>query len=182
VLLSDREISSYIEGGEIGITPFDKSLVQPSSLDMRLGSNFRVMEPGERAVDTKAVEDFTDFVPCDYGDCFVLSPGDFVLARTMEEIGLPDFITAKLEGKSSLARLGLVLHATAGFIDPGFHGTITLELSLVSPRPLILYPGQKIGQVCFYTMTSPSMRPYGSPELGSKYMHQSEATVSRYIT
>lgn len=182
MLLSDREIASYIEGGEIGITPFDKSLVQPSSLDMCLGPDFRVMEPGSHPVDTKAVTDYTRLVECDYGQAFVLHPGQFVLAQTKEYIGLPDFITAKLEGKSSLARLGLVLHATAGFIDPGFQGTITLELSLVSPRPLILYPGQKIGQVCFYTMTSPALVPYGTPSLGSKYMNQSEPTASRYVT
>lgn len=182
MLLSDREILSYIEGGEIGISPFDRSLVQPSSLDMRLGPHFRVMEPGVRPIDTRAVEDYTEFFPCIYGESFILHPGQFVLAQTHETIGLPDFVTAKLEGKSSLARLGLVLHATAGFIDPGFEGTITLELSLVSPRPLILYPGQKIGQVCFYTMSSPAMTPYGSPSLGSKYQGQSEPTASRYVT
>lgn len=182
MLLSDREIAAAIERGDIGISDFDPALVQPSSLDMRLGADFRIMNPGIEPIDTAQITDYTMHAPCGYGESFTLYPGQFVLAQTHERIALPPHITAKLEGKSSLARLGLVLHATAGFIDPGFEGTITLELCLVSPRPLVLHPGMKIGQVCFYAMTSPARTPYGSPVLGSKYQGQDAPTASRYVT
>jgi dCTP deaminase len=182
VLLSDREIYAAIENGDVTLDPYDPQLIQPSSLDMRLGDNFRVMTTGPEAIDTHRITDWTKFVPCEEGDLFVLRPGDFVLAQTLERITLPSWMAAKLEGKSSLGRLGLELHATAGFIDPGFHGTITLELSLVSPRPLILYPGMKIGQLAFYSLSSPAMKPYGTPSLGSHYQGQDGPTASRYGT
>jgi dCTP deaminase len=180
VLLSDREIYSAIENGDVLIDPYDADLIQPSSLDMRLGDDFRVMTAGPEAIDPRAVTDWTKYVLCEQGDLFVLRPGEFVLAQTLERVGLPAWMAAKLEGKSSLGRLGLELHATAGFIDPGFHGTITLELSLVSPRPLILYPGMKIGQLAFYSLSSPAMKPYGTAGLGSHYQDQEGPTISRY--
>lgn len=182
MLLSDREIFASIENGDVTIDPYDPQLIQPSSLDMRLGDNFRVMTAGPEAIDPRNVTDWTKFRSCAEGDLFVLRPGDFVLAQTLERLSLPSWMAAKLEGKSSLGRLGLELHATAGFIDPGFCGTITLELSLVSPRPLILYPGMKIGQLAFYSLSSPAMKPYGSAGLGSHYQDQVGPTASRFGT
>lgn len=180
MLLSDREIYAAIENGDVTLDPYDADLIQPSSLDMRLGEDFRVMTPGPQAIDPRNITDWTKYVPCEEGDLIVLHPGDFVLAQTLERLSLPSWIAAKLEGKSSLGRLGLELHATAGFIDPGFCGTITLELSLVSPRSLILYPGMKIGQLAFYSLSSPAMKPYGSAGLGSHYQDQTGPTASRY--
>lgn len=179
MLLSDRDIRSNITRGDLGVRPLDHNLIQPSSLDVRLGDGLRVMTPGD-PIETRNVLDYTVPVPFDEVEPFTLVPGQFVLAQTLENIELPDFLAAKLEGKSSLARLGLVVHATAGFIDPGFRGTVTLELSLCSPRPLTLYYGMKIGQLCFFAMSTPAERPYGTASLDSKYQGQIGATPSRY--
>lgn len=170
----------YIADGLIKVEPFDENLVQPSSLDVRLGEGLRVFTAGQEPVDPGQQWDYSVPVSFRTGATFILHPDDFVLAQTVERISLPREIAAKVEGKSSLGRLGLLLHATAGFIDPGFDGTITLELSLTSPRALLLRPGMKIGQLCFFQLTSPAQRPYGSAGLGSKYQGQNEPTPSRY--
>lgn len=174
MILSDQDIAAAVKTGEIGIDPFDPDLIQPSSIDVRLGRGFRAMLPGDDRIDPTDLVDHT--VPMDPNH-FTLFPGNFVLAHTLETVSLPPHLAAKLEGKSSLGRLGLVLHATAGFIDPGFTGTITLELSLSSPRPLLLRPGMKIGQLCFFRMSSPAETPYG--ERGA-YQGQDGPTPSRY--
>lgn len=181
MLLSDRDLRRYTADGLIKVEPFDDTLVQPSSLDVRLGEGLRVLVGGEEPIDPTQRQDHSVPLSFQLGSVFILHPGDFVLAQTMERIHLPDEIAAKVEGKSSLGRLGLLLHATAGFIDPGFEGTITLELSLTSPRALILRPGMKIGQLCFFQLSSPAMRPYGSTGLGSKYQGQDGPTASRYF-
>lgn len=178
-----------LELGDIEISPYDDSLVQPASIDLRLGSSFRLMRPVVAppvpnlvldAIDTRAMTDETDPVYPGLNGRVAIEPGDFLLASTLERIKVPDYLAAKVEGKSSLGRIGLLLHATAGFIDPGFEGTVTLELSVVAPRPLILYTGMKIGQICFFRLSSPAEKPYGSEGLGSRYQGQTEATVSRY--
>lgn len=171
----------YAADGLIKVEPFDESLVQPSSLDVRLGEGLRVLVAGEEPIDPMERIDYSVPISFQLGATFILHPGDFVLAQTMERIHLPDEVAAKVEGKSSLGRLGLLLHATAGFIDPGFEGTITLELSLTSPRALVLRPGMKIGQLCFFQLTSPAVKPYGSVGLGSKYQGQDGPTPSRYF-
>lgn len=178
MLLSDRDIASTHDRGDLEIEPFEQKLIQPSSLDVRLGAGLRMMRGG--LIDTRDIKDRTEEIDFDKSHPFVIHPGEFVLAQTLERIKLPDYLAAKLEGKSSLARLGLILHATAGFIDPGFDGTITLELSVSSPNALCLYYGQKIGQLCFFTMSSPAQFPYGHEKLGSHYQHQKGATPSRY--
>lgn len=181
-----------LDRGDIGIDPLDPALVQPASIDLRLGDSFRIMHPAppaERlqagsvhygAIDTRAMTDETYPLKPGADGRLLIAPGDFILANTLERIKVPDYLAAKVEGKSSLGRIGLLLHATAGFIDPGFEGTVTLELSVVAPRPLVLYTGMKIGQICFFVLTNPAVRPYGSEGLGSKYQGQQEATVSRY--
>lgn len=175
MILSDRDIAAAIKSGEIGIDPFDPDLIQPSSLDVRLGHGLRVMRAG-MTIDPKNLVDHT--VPISFTALpFTVQPGDFLLAQTMETITLPPNLAAKLEGKSSLGRLGLVLHATAGFVDPGFSGTLTLEISLTSPSRLILYPGMRIGQLCFFQMTSPAETPY---DQRGTYLRQDGPTPSRY--
>ena len=175
MILSDQDIAAAVKTGEIGIDPFDADLIQPSSLDLRLGKGLRVTRPGH-TVDPANLVDYT--VPITFDDQpFTLHPGDFILGHTLERVTLPAHLAAKLEGKSSLGRLGLILHATAGFIDPGFDGTITLEITLVSPNKLILYPGMKIGQLCFFRMASPAVAPYNQR---GNYLGQDGPTPSRY--
>lgn len=175
MILSDRDISAAIKSGEVGVDPFDPELIQPSSLDVRLGKGLRVMRAGQ-TIDPKNLVDHT--IPISFTVLpFVVQPGDFLLAQTMERITLPANLAAKLEGKSSLGRLGLVLHSTAGFVDPGWDGTLTLEISLSSPSRLILYPGMRIGQLCFFRMTSAAETPYD--QKGS-YLRQEGPTPSRY--
>lgn len=169
----------YITNGSIGLDPYDDKMIQPASLDMRLGENFLIMDHGGH-IDTRDVQLHTHEVPCRFGEPFILDPGMFALAQTWETISLPSNIAAKLEGKSSLGRLGLLLHATAGFIDPGFTGSITLELTVCSRRSLVLYPGMKIGQLAFFSLSSPALVPYGDPSLASRYQGQSGPTASRY--
>jgi len=181
VLLSDRDITAQLAEGRIGLDPYDASLVQPSSIDVRLDKFFRLFDNHKYPHIDPAVDqpDLTRLVETDPDEAFVLHPGEFVLGSTFEVVTLPDDIAARLEGKSSLGRLGLLTHSTAGFIDPGFSGHVTLELSNVATLPIKLWPGMKIGQLCFFRLSSPSEHPYGSEKYGSRYQGQRGPTPSR---
>ena len=181
MLLSDRDISSELASGRITLAPSEPSMVQPSSVDVRLDRYFRLFDNHKYAVIDPAEEqpDLTRLIEVDSAEGFILHPGEFVLGSTFELVGLPDDIAARLEGKSSLGRLGLLTHSTAGFIDPGFEGHITLELSNVSTLPIRLWPGMKIGQLCFFRLSSPAERPYGSGATNSRYLGQRGPTASR---
>jgi len=181
MIFSDRTIREAIRDGRISIDPFDSDLVQPSSVDVRCDHRFRVFENHRYPlIDPKAVQsDLTKEVRASEDSPFILHPGEFVLGTTLEAIRLGDDVVARLEGKSSLGRLGLLIHSTAGFIDPGFQGQVTLELSNVANLPIAIYPEMKIGQVSFYQMTTAAEHPYGSAALGSKYQGQSGPTASR---
>jgi len=181
LIFSDRSIREAIESGLIQIDPFEPSFVQPSSVDLRVGNGFRVFVNHRYSqIDPRAPQsDLTQLVEVDVEEPFMLHPGEFVLGSTLERVKLGDDVVARLEGKSSLGRLGLLIHSTAGFIDPGFEGHITLELSNVATLPIAIYPEMKIGQISFYQMTTAADFPYGSPELGSKYQGQSGPTASR---
>jgi dCTP deaminase len=182
MILSDRTIREAIDAGRITIDPYEPKNVQPSSIDIRLDRYFRVFRNHTaRVIDVKEnQEDLTELVEIGPDDCFMLHPGEFVLGATAERIGLADDLVARIEGKSSLGRLGLLIHSTAGFIDPGFDGHITLELANVANLPITLYPMMKIGQVSFLNMTTPAEHPYGSSSIGSKYQGQRGPTPSRY--
>jgi dCTP deaminase len=182
LVLSDHTIRSEIEGGRIVIDPYDEGLVQPSSIDVRVDRKFRVFHNSRHPyIDVrKPMEDLTELVEVAGDAPFVLHPGEFVLGQTLECVTLPDDIVARLEGKSSLGRLGLLIHSTAGFIDPSWHGNLTLELSNVANLPITIYHGMPIGQISFMRMDRPVDRPYGSDEAGSKYQGQDEPTPSRY--
>ncbi|MCS3781387.1 dCTP deaminase [Tsukamurella ocularis] len=181
MLLSDRDIRAHVESGRLGIDPFDPQMVQPSSVDVRLDGLFRVFNNTRYThIDPKQRQDeLTTLVEPDEGEPFVLHPGEFVLGSTLEVCSLPDDLAGRLEGKSSLGRLGLLTHSTAGFIDPGFSGHITLELSNVANLPITLWPGMKIGQLCLFRLTSPAETPYGSSAVGSKYQGQRGPTPSK---
>src|ERR1700726_1088727 len=181
VLLSDRDLRAEIAAGRLGIDPFDDALVQPSSVDVRLDTLFRVFNNTRYThIDPARQQDeLTSLVEPAEGEPFVLHPGEFVLGSTLEMCTLPDDLAGRLEGKSSLGRLGLLTHSTAGFIDPGFSGHITLELSNVATLPIKLWPGMKIGQMCFFRLSSPTERPYGSSEYSSRYQGQRGPTASR---
>ncbi len=181
VLLSDRDIRAEIDAGRLGIDPFDPSLVQPSSVDVRLDGLFRVFNNTRYThIDPAQQQDeLTSLVESEPGVPFVLHPGEFVLGSTMELCSLPDDLAGRLEGKSSLGRLGLLTHSTAGFIDPGFTGHITLELSNVANLPITLWPGMKIGQLCLLRLSSAAENPYGSASVGSKYQGQRGPTPSK---
>jgi dCTP deaminase len=180
VIFSDRSIREAIESGSIQIDPFEPSHVQPSSVDLRVGDGFRVFVNHKYSeIDPRSPqEDLTQLVEVGE-EAFMLHPGEFVLGSTLERVKLGEDVVARLEGKSSLGRLGLLIHSTAGFIDPGFEGHITLELSNVATLPIAIYPGMRIGQISFYQMTTPAEFPYGSPQLGSKYQGQTGPTASR---
>ena len=182
MVLSDRSIRRLVADGRIGIDPFDDSLVQPSSVDVRVDRYFRVFRNSRYPfIDVKKpMEDLTELVEIDGDEPFILHPGEFVLGSTLERVTLPDDLVARLEGKSSLGRLGLLIHSTAGFIDPGWDGHVTLELSNVANLPLTIYYGMKIGQLSFVEMTEAAESPYGSSKLGSKYRGQTGPTPSRY--
>jgi dCTP deaminase len=182
MILSDRTIREQLAAGRIVIDPLDDACIQPSSVDLRLDRLFRVfLNHTMPVIDVKKnLEDLTRLVEIDEGDAFILHPGEFVLGSTAESVGLPDDLVARIEGKSSLGRLGLLIHSTAGFVDAGFSGHITLELSNVANLPITLYPGMKIGQVSFLQMTTPADVPYGSAKVGSKYQGQRGPTPSRY--
>lgn len=181
VLLSDHDIRSAIDSAELAIEPFDAALIQPSSVDVRLDKFFRVFNNSRYThIDPKEeMPDLTTLVEVEEGDAFVLHPGEFVLGATLEKFTLPSHLAGRLEGKSSLGRLGLLTHSTAGFIDPGFSGYITLELSNVANLPITLWPGMKVGQLALFKMTSPADVPYGSGQLGSKYQGQRGPTPSK---
>ena len=181
MVFSDVTIKEAVALGRIVIDPFDGTMVQPSSVDVRCDRFFRVFENHRHPIiDPRAAqEDLTTLVEASEAEPFILHPGEFVLGTTLEVIGLADDIVARLEGKSSLGRLGLLIHSTAGFIDPGFKGQVTLELSNVANLPIVIYPRMAIGQISFYQMTTPAEAPYGSEGLGSKYMNQAGPTASR---
>jgi len=181
MILSDRTIREELAAGRIAIDPLDESCIQPSSVDLRLDKLFRVfLNHTMPVIDVKQnLEDLTRLVEIDDGDAFILHPGEFVLGSTSEQVTLPDDLVARIEGKSSLGRLGLLIHSTAGFIDAGFSGHITLELSNVGPLVLTLAAGMLIGQLVFEPMSSRVDRPYGSPGLGSHYQGQRGPTEAR---
>jgi len=181
MLLSDRDIRAEITAGRVAVEPFTESMVQPSSVDVRLDRFFRVFENHKYSVIDPSIEqsELTREVVVEPNEHFILHPGEFVLASTYEVITLPDDIAGRLEGKSSLGRLGLLTHSTAGFIDPGFSGHITLELSNVANLPVKLFPGMKIGQLCLIKLSSPAEHPYGSAVYASRYQGQRGPTASR---
>ena len=181
MLLSDRDLRKEIDSGRLGLDPWDSAMLQPSSIDVRLDRFFRVFQNSRYThIDPSIQQDeLTSPVETGEGDNFVLHPGEFVLGSTFEQVSLPDDLAGRLEGKSSLGRLGLLTHSTAGFIDPGFTGHVTLELSNVATLPILLWPGMKIGQMCFFRLSSASEHPYGSSEYGSRYQGQRGPTASR---
>ena len=181
MLLSDRDIRAAIDQGRITLEPYDAEMVQPSSVDVRIDRYFRVFENHRYPHIDPSVEqaELTRLVEPDGDEPFILHPGEFVLGSTYEVVSLPDDVSARLEGKSSLGRLGLLTHSTAGFIDAGFSGHVTLELSNVATLPIKLWPGMKIGQLCFFRLTSPAEAPYGSGAQGSRYQGQRGPTPSR---
>jgi len=181
VLLSDRDIKAELGSGRIALEPFELEMVQPSSVDVRLDRFFRLFDNHKYPFIDPAIDqpELTRLVEVDADQPFILHPGEFVLGSTFELVSLPDDVAARLEGKSSLGRLGLLTHSTAGFIDPGFSGHVTLELSNVATLPIKLWPGMKIGQMCFFRLTSPAERPYGSAEYSSRYQGQRGPTASR---
>ena len=181
MLLSDRDIRAELDSGRVGLDPYDPAMIQPSSIDVRLDRFFRLFDNHKYPVIDPAQDqpDLTRLVEVEGDDPFVLHPGEFVLGATYEAVTLPDDVAARLEGKSSLGRLGLLTHSTAGFIDPGFTGHVTLELSNVATLPITLWPGMKIGQLCFFRLSSPAEHPYGSAQYGSRYQGQRGPTASR---
>ncbi len=182
MVLSDRSIREALEQGRVGIDPYEDSLLQPSSVDLRIAPSFRVFHNNRYPfIDVRErQEGLTELVEVEGDEPFILHPGEFVLGATWERVRLADDLVARLEGKSSLGRLGLLIHSTAGFIDPGFDGHITLELSNVATLPIAIYPQMKIGQISFLQMTTAADEPYGSAGLGSKYQGQREPTESAY--
>ncbi|MCW2611999.1 MAG: dCTP deaminase [Actinomycetota bacterium] len=181
MLLSDHDLQAEIAAGRLALEPYEPGLVQPSSIDVRLDRMFRVFNNVKYTHIDPSIQqdDLTTEVEAPDGDPFVLHPGEFVLGSTLEVVTLPDDLAARLEGKSSLGRLGLVTHSTAGFIDPGFSGHVTLELSNLANLPITLWPGMKIGQICVFRLSSPADHPYGSTKYGSRYQGQRGPTPSR---
>ena len=183
MILSDKDLRAEIAQGRIVIEPYDDSCVQPSSIDVKVSNLFRVFRNHTAGViDVKKdLTELTELIEIQPDGVFMLHPGEFVLGSTLERVGVPNDLVGRVEGKSSLGRLGLLIHSTAGFIDAGFDGHVTLELANVANLPITLYPGMKIGQVSFMKMTSPAERPYGSGASGSKYQGQRGPTPSRYF-
>lgn len=181
MLLSDRDIAKLCASGEIEIDPYNPQMIQPASIDVRLDRYFRLFDNHKYSVIDPALpqDDLTHLVDVGQSAPFVLHPGEFVLGSTLERVQLANNLAARLEGKSSLGRLGLLTHSTAGFIDPGFNGHVTLELSNTATMPILLYPGMKIGQLCFFQLSSSAEKPYGSRERGSRYQGQRGPTASR---
>lgn len=181
MLLSDRDIRTELDSGRIALDPYEPAMIQPSSIDVRLDRFFRLFDNHRYPFIDPAEDqpDLTHLVEPDGDEPFILHPGEFVLGSTFETVTLPDDVAARLEGKSSLGRLGLLTHSTAGFIDPGFTGHVTLELSNVATLPIKLWPGMKIGQMCFFRLSSPAEQPYGSSAYGSRYQGQRGPTASR---
>ena len=183
MVLSDATIARLLAERRIEIDPYDEALLQPSSVDVRVDRFFRVFRNSRYPfIDVKEeMEDLTELVETEDSEPFILHPGEFVLGSTLERVTLPDDLVARLEGKSSLGRLGLLIHSTAGFVDPGFSGNITLELSNVATLPITIYHGMPIGQISFMRMDAPVEHPYGADENASKYQGQAEPTASRYF-
>ena len=181
MLMSDRDIRASIEAGQIGLEPLEMGLLQPSSFDVRLDRFFRLFDNHKYPFihPSEQKDDLTRLVEVASDEAFILHPGEFVLGSTFEFVTLPNDVAARLEGKSSLGRLGLLTHSTAGFVDPGFKGHVTLELSNTATLPIKLWPGMKIGQLCFFKLTSPSEFPYGSDKYSSRYQGQRGPTASR---
>jgi len=181
MLLSDRDIRAELDAGRIGLEPYEASMIQPSSIDVRLDRFFRLFDNHKYPFIDPAEDqpELTRLVETPPDQPFILHPGEFVLGSTYEAVTLPDDLAARLEGKSSLGRLGLLTHSTAGFVDPGFSGHVTLELSNVATLPIKLWPGMKIGQLCFIKLSSPAEKPYGSAEYSSRYQGQRGPTASR---
>ena len=181
MLLSDGDLRAEIATGRVVLDPFDDTMVQPSSVDVRLDRYFRIFENHRYShIDpAEQQDDLTKLIEPEGDDPLILHPGEFVLGSTLEVVTLPDDLAGRLEGKSSLGRLGLLTHSTAGFIDPGFTGHVTLELSNVANLPIKLWPGMKIGQLCFFRLSSPAENPYGSAKYGSRYQGQRGPTASR---
>lgn len=181
-VLSDGTIRKLVEAGRIKIEPWDSSMVQPASVDVRLGNSFRVFHNHQiQAIDlADPPSGLTEHVHVDDDNPFVIHPGEFVLGRTIEVVEIPDDIVCRIEGKSSIGRLGLIVHATAGFVDPGFSGSLTLEITNFNSVPIVLRPGLPVAQLSFMALDAPAQRPYGHPDLGSHYHGQVEATESRY--
>ena len=181
MLLSDRDIRAEVAARRVHLEPFEPEMIQPSSIDVRIDRYFRLFDNHKYAVIDPAQDqpDLTRMIEVRPDEPFVLHPGEFVLGSTFELVTLPDDIAARLEGKSSLGRLGLLIHSTAGFVDPGFEGHLTLELSNVATLPIAIYPGMKIGQLSFYELSTPAENPYGSREAGSTYHGQRGPTPSR---
>ena len=182
MILSDRTIREELEAGRIEIDPLGDGCIQPSSVDLHVDRYFRVFRNhSARVIDVRENQErLTDLVEIGGTEAFILHPGEFVLGSTAERVRLPDDLVARLEGKSSLGRLGLLIHSTAGFVDAGWDGHLTLELSNVATLPITIYPGMKIGQISFLRMTTPADTPYGSAHVGSKYQDQRGPTPSRY--
>jgi dCTP deaminase len=183
MILSDVTIREEIKAGRIQIDPFDESCIQPSSVDLHVDAQFRVFANSRYPyIDVRReMPDLTDLVEVAEGDPFILHPGEFVLGSTLERVGIPDDMVARLEGKSSLGRLGLLIHSTAGYVDPGWDGYLTLELSNVANLPITIYPAMKIGQISFFRLSTPAERPYGSSQTKSKYQGQRGPTASRFF-
>jgi len=181
VLLSDRDLRAEIVSGRVRLEPYDEAMVQPSSVDVRLDKYFRLFDNHKYPFIDPAEDqpDLTRLIEIERDEPFILHPGEFVLGSTFEVVTMPDDLAARLEGKSSLGRLGLLTHSTAGFIDPGFSGHVTLELSNVATLPIKLWPGMRVGQLCFFRLSSPTENPYGSAKYGSRYQGQRGPTASR---
>lgn len=181
-VLSDGTIRRLVEDGQIGIEPWDPAMVQPASVDLKLGASFRVFHNHRLpAIDlAEPPQGVTELVRLGADESFVIHPGEFVLGTTVEQVRMPGDLVARIEGKSSLGRLGLIVHATAGFVDPGFSGSLTLEITNLTRVPIVLWPGKPIAQLSFMALDRPAERPYGHPDLGSHYHGQTEATESRY--
>ena len=181
MLLSDRDIKAVIDSGRVTLEPYDEAMVQPSSIDVRLDKYFRLFDNHKYPFIDPAEDqpELTRLIEVERGEPFILHPGEFVLGSSFEVVTLPDDLAARLEGKSSLGRLGLLTHSTAGFVDPGFSGHVTLELSNVATLPIKLWPGMKVGQLCFFGLSSPAESPYGSAKHGSRYQGQRGPTASR---
>ncbi len=181
MILSDRTIREELDSGHLSIEPRDLSAIQPSSVDLKLGNRFLTFrELTAHQIDAQnPIGDYMEMIEVAPGEAFKLRPKVFMLGTTLERVRLPDNLVGRLEGRSSLGRIGIIVHSTAGYIDPGFEGRITLEISNLAHVPVLLYPGMRIAQISFLSMTTPAERPYGSPGLRSKYQGQSEPTASR---
>jgi dCTP deaminase len=184
-ILSDQDIIKYLDEGKITIDPLEdpNRQIQPSSVDLRIGNEFKgfriIRKPCIDPLDKSDLESYMESFHLEQGEAFIIHPGEFALATTYEAVKLPDDLVARVEGRSSMGRLGITMHVTAGYIDPGFEGKITLEISNIGKMPVALYTGQRVCQIVFETMTTPSLRPYGHPERDSKYMGQDKPVTSK---